>query len=130
MDENRRTQTLYKTKAKFRAVIMTRRAVIDKIEVGPPHNPEELIEVTVRPRKICHKTPIQIGAEILQRGNLTHTAGEVLRTSTAVWAKPPNPPTPPPPLGRGGGVGGVSRRPTANSRQGAFPQFNIFFIFS
>ena len=68
MDENRRTQTLYKTQANFRRVIMTQRPVIDKIEVGPPHNPEELIEVTVRPRKICHKTPIQIGAEILQRG--------------------------------------------------------------
>ncbi len=99
MDENRRTQTLYRTEPKFRKIIMTGRPVIDKIEVGPPDQPEELIEVTVRPRKIRHKTPIQIGAEVLQRGNPVvggviippsrppifrfcppHTSGQVLRT--------------------------------------------------
>lgn len=70
MNESKRTVTKYKTMEQFERIIMNRSLVVDKVDVGHPSAQCDLVEVTLRPKKIRQKTPIQIGAEILFRGNL------------------------------------------------------------
>lgn len=68
MNEGKRTHTKYSNFQKFRKVLMNQNPVVDSFPAGRPEEPMELVEYTVKPKKIKQKTPIQIGAEILSRG--------------------------------------------------------------
>ena len=70
MNEKKRTITKYKSGKQLHRMFMNSFLIVEHVEAGHPSAQSELIEMTMKPKKITLKTPIQIGAEILWRGKL------------------------------------------------------------
>ena len=70
MSEKKRTTTKYKPYKELRKILMNGSPVVEIFEAGLPEQPNELLEITMRPRRVIQKTPIQIGAEVLSRGTV------------------------------------------------------------